>query len=525
MSDLEALVRDLLKPRAYHHRPPGVELIETHISLVFLAGDYVYKIKKPVDLGFLDFTTLEKRRFYCQREVELNRRLCGDIYLGVVPITREDEGFRAEGNGRVAEYAVKMRRLPQERMMDELLRRGQVSMAMMEQVARRLAAFHAQTETNSFIAKYGLPSSVRKNTEENFDQTQRYIGVTISLEQFWDIRRYTNAFLEIQTPLFHRRIAEGRIRDCHGDVHSEHVCFTDGICIYDCIEFNDRFRYGDVAAEVAFLAMDLDYAGHPELARAFVEGYVAASGDEELPQLLSFYRCYRAYVRGKVESFKLDGPHVLLEEREQVINESQHHFALAHSYVDPGLRPNLFITAGLIGTGKTTVASLLARRIGAQVISSDAVRKELAQISAQEHRYEAYESGIYSAQFSRRTYEEIFRRAAALLEEGHSVIIDASFRKIVERQQALKLAATARANLLVLECVAPDEIVKEWLRQRQQEGTAISDGRLDIFDDLKRGTEPVTEVPPNQHLVVDTSGSLEDAIRQILAVALPHWVH
>ncbi|GAG12943.1 unnamed protein product, partial [marine sediment metagenome] len=268
-------------------------------SFVFLTDDYVYKVKKSVNLGYLDYTTLDRRHFYCQREVELNRRLCPDTYLRVVPITQDKSNISIEGPGEVIEYAVKMRRLPQQAMMDGLLANNQVSSQMVASVAQKLAEFHQQAETNANISAFGNLDAITKNTAENFNQTEKYIGTTISQEKYQHIKNYTDSFIEKNTPLFHKRITDGRIRDCHGDLHAAHICFTNGICIYDCIEFNDRFRYCDVAAEVAFLAMDLDHYERADLSQSFVNAYVAQSRDEELLRLLNFYKCYFAYVRGK----------------------------------------------------------------------------------------------------------------------------------------------------------------------------------------------------------------------------------
>jgi len=334
MPVLPPLVQALLDPKIYPHAPQKIELMQTQMSFIFLTGDYVYKVKKPVDLGYLDYTTLEKRRFLCQQELKLNRRLCPDIYLEVVPIVQHQDKILLGGHGEVIEYAVKMRQLPSQRMMDVLLSNNQVSEGMVQQVAQKLADFHQRAETNEEISSYGSLSTILTNTEENFTQTEKYIGISISLKQYQGVKAYTNTFAEQNTPLFEKRIREGKIRDCHGDLHSAHICFMNDICIYDCIEFNDRFRYCDVASEIAFLAMDLDYHRHPSLSKHFIDAYVEASQDKELLKLLDFYKCYRAYVRGKVESFKLDDPLIPEEERARALAMAKRYFQLAESYVD-----------------------------------------------------------------------------------------------------------------------------------------------------------------------------------------------
>jgi len=340
VSVLPSTVKALLEPRAYPHKPQKIGLVQTQMSFILLTGEYVYKIKKPVNLGYLDYTTLEKRHFFCQQELELNRRLCPDAYLAVVPITMSLRGakrrsnlLRIEGQGKAIEYAVKMKQLPQDRMMDVLLPRGQVTPEMVARVAEKLVGFHQRAETNQKIAAFGGLDVIRHNCDENFAQTEKYIGTSITAEEYQHIKNYTNNFVDSNAGLFDKRVREGKIRDCHGDLHAAHVCFTGDICIYDCIEFNDRFRYSDVASEVAFLAMDLDRYQQAGLSRHLVNTYVGLSHDEGLLKLLDFYKCYRAYVRGKVESFKLDDPYIPEEEKAKLLTVAQSYFQLAESYV------------------------------------------------------------------------------------------------------------------------------------------------------------------------------------------------
>jgi len=510
---LPEMVRALLKPEAYPQAPGKIELVQTQMSFVFLTDDYVYKVKKAVNLGYLDYTTKEKRHFYCQQEVELNRRLCPDIYLGVVPITRDRGAISVEGRGEVIEYAVKMRRLPQEAMMDVLLAKNQVSPEMLTRLAQKLVAFHRKAETNASISAFGEIKAVRKNTDENFDQTKKYIGKTISKDEYQHIKDYTDSFIEENASLFRKRIKEGRIRDCHGDLHAAHICFSNDICIYDCIEFNDRFRYCDVASEVAFLAMDLDHSGRADLSRIFVDAYVAMSRDKELLTLLNYYKCYLAYVRGKVESFKLDDPYIAPAEKGQTRGVAISYFDLANSYIRS--RPVLFITAGLVGTGKTTLAQALAKRLGVVVISSDVTRKQLAGIPITEHRFEEFHSGIYSPEFSRKTYDKMFSEAGDILNDGDSVILDASFIKAEERLKAKRLAEEMGADFFIIECTLDEESIKQRLARRRERETT-SDGRWEIYQPQKRAFEPVIEASPAKHAIIDTSKPVEENIRQIL---------
>jgi aminoglycoside phosphotransferase family enzyme len=333
MAELPELIQSLLNPKAYPDRTPRVELVQTQISYVFLAGEYVYKVKKPVDMGFLDYTTLEKRLHFCTKEVELNRRLCRDTYLGVVPITKEKD-YVMGGKGEALEYAVKMRRLPQNAMMDVLLKQNKVTPPMVEKVAQILVDFHQKAATSEEITRLGGIEAVIKNTSENFEQTEKYFGVIIEPETYQRIKSYNEGFIKNNRSLFLKRMAEGKVRDCHGDLHAAHVCFNKGVCIYDCIEFIDRLRYTDVAADIAFLAMDLDHYGRQDLSGIFINAYINKSGDKEILKLLNFYKCYRAYVRGKIGCLQYDDKYISDAEKEKIAATANSYFTLAASYIE-----------------------------------------------------------------------------------------------------------------------------------------------------------------------------------------------
>jgi aminoglycoside phosphotransferase family enzyme/predicted kinase len=508
MSKLPALVEVLLKPETYAHHPQKVELVQTQMSFIFLTGDYVYKVKKPVDLGYLDYTTLEKRRFFCRQEIELNRRLCPDVYLEVVPVVSHRGEIRLGGEGEAIEYAVKMKQLPADRMMDKLLTQDLVTEEMVDGVADKLAAFHTKALTSPEISKYGNLEAIRINTDENFSQTEKYIDVTIPPHKYNRIEAYTEDFLESNESLFVKRVKDGRIKDCHGDLHAAHVCISNGICIYDCIEFNDRFRYGDVASEVAFLAMDLDRFQRADLSHAFVNAYVRLSQDDELLKLLNFYKCYRACVRGKVSSFMFDDPYI--PDKESTMTTARNYFDLAYRYTRE--KPLLLIMAGLVGTGKTTVAEALSRSLGLSVISSDIVRKRLAGIPSTERRFEPFSGGIYSEKFSRKTYDEIFALARELLSKGQSVILDASFKKRQDRLQAKKLADEAKADFSVIECILDENTVKKRLERRIKEGS-VSDGRWEIYGQQKQDFDEITEFPQEDHVILDTSQPMSNIVK------------
>jgi len=509
---LPLVAEGLLNPAAYPEVTLSIELIQTRMSFVFLTDNHVYKIKKEVNLGYLDYTALEKRRFFCYKEVALNRRLSPEVYLGVVSISGDNGRVVVEGEGEPLEYAVKMQRLPQDRMMDILLPQHKVSYGMIASLADKLVGFHNRAETNKTISSVGGLDVIKQNTRENFTQTEKYIARTISAERYDGIRAYTSDFITNKASLFRDRVKKGRIRDCHGDLRAAHVCFTDGISIYDCIEFDDTFRYVDVASEVAFLAMDFDHLGQAELSRHFVNTYVEVSQDNRLREILKFYKCYRAYSRGRAESFRLDDPGTDPDEKEQITREARGYFDLAWFYTRS--KPVLFITTGLVGTGKSTLAHALAGRLGLVVIASDVTRKQLAGIPLTDHRYEEVGTGIYSPEFTHKTYEEMFRRAEECLRKGDSVILDASFKKAGERMRAKNLAEQTGADFLIIECILEEDIIRQRLARRQ-ERRSISDAREGLLEPQKDVFEAVDDVPDDQHVVVDTSKPVDRVLEEV----------
>jgi aminoglycoside phosphotransferase family enzyme len=330
--DIPFLQKSLLNPEIYPDHPRTIKFIETHISLIFLTGSHVYKVKKPVDFGFLDFTTLGKRKYFCEQEVKLNRRLSPDLYLGVTRITEEGDRILLDGKGESVEYAVKMKQIPEEFLLDKLLEKKQVTPKMIEAVSEKLVKFYFAAETNDLIKGFAKPERVKQDTDENFEQTEKYIDIAIPGEVYEEVKHRTNDFLRTKEKMFYQRIASDRIRDCHGDLRLEHIFWGDEISIFDCIEFNERFRYTDVSADIAFLAMDLDYHGRQDLSEHLIRAFIGESGDQELIEVLDFYKCYRAYVRGKVESFRLDDLHIPEGEKKEAQKRAQKYFSLAHRY-------------------------------------------------------------------------------------------------------------------------------------------------------------------------------------------------
>ncbi len=330
------MIDDLMHPSAYPEDPGNITLAQTHISNVFIGDEFVYKIKKPVNFGFLDFSTLEKRNYYCNQEVELNSRFSKDVYLGVFPVTFDGAKYAINGEGEVVDYAVKMRRLSDEDLLKTRFRKGIVTSEDIKRIGEAIADFHKKSTRSKEIDEFGKLDTVKFNTDENFQQTAEFVGDSISQEQYHELKNWTDNFYKEHKELFAQRIKDGKIRDCHGDLHMEHICLTDPIIIFDCIEFNERFRYSDVVSDIAFLLMDLEFNGGEKLSEQLCKVYLTRVGerdDDLIHHLINFYKVYRAYVRGKITSFILKDTAVPDDKKNEARNTAQKYFALAHSYI------------------------------------------------------------------------------------------------------------------------------------------------------------------------------------------------
>jgi aminoglycoside phosphotransferase family enzyme len=331
---MSSMIDDLLNPAHLPDQTKQVSLVQTHISMVLIADRFVYKIKKPVDFGFLDFTTLDKRYYYCRQEVKLNRRLSRGLYLGVLPILCDETHYwMGKGEGRVVEYAVKMKRLPEHMLMKSVYLRGELSETHLKRIAEALARFHRTARNSPEIDTFGYPETFKVNTDENFEQTEKYIGITIRKGEFDELREWTSSCYTSMRRSFIERVEEKRIRDCHGDLHMEHICLTENLPIFDCIEFNDRFRYTDILNDIAFLLMDLEYHGGKRHSTMLWDFYREQAAEREVEPILAFYKVYRAYVRGKVTSFQLDDERIEPDKKKAAIRTARRYFQLATSYI------------------------------------------------------------------------------------------------------------------------------------------------------------------------------------------------
>ncbi|TAM72159.1 bifunctional aminoglycoside phosphotransferase/ATP-binding protein [Mycobacterium sp.] len=512
------IVADLLRPDAYDPPADDVRLHETHSSWVLLAGPYAYKLKKPVNLGFLDFTSIERRRADCDEELRLNRRFSPQMYLGVVEVTEQDGHYRIGGEPGSGEPAVWMRRLPEDGMLPAKLARGDVDMHLARRIGRTLARLHGRAETGPDIDAYGSPASVIANWRENFEQMAPFVGRTIANDVNEDIRTYVDRFLRTQAPLLERRVAHGHVRDGHGDLHAASICIDDGqILLFDSLQFAPRYRCADLASEVAFLAMDLEYHGRADLAWGFVDSYVRASGDDGLLRLLDFYICYRAYVRGKVRSLRLEQTEQGSgAEGHELIAESRAYFDLAWAHAGGLPRPPMVITIGLPASGKTTLARALAGRLGLVHLSSDVARKRMAGMEPTQRGSDEFGSGLYDPAMTRSTYAALRRDAARWLRRGRGVVVDATFSNPGERAHMRQLAHRLGADLRVVLCDADDATLIARLERRATEKGIVSDARIELWPELRAAFTPPDELP--SVLRVDATRRMEETIEQALAL-------
>jgi hypothetical protein len=489
-----------------------IEMKQTHISVLLLSRSYVIKLKKPVDFGFLDYTTLNKRLKACEDEIRLNRRLCPDTYIGLGGVIDLDGQIRFSGRtGKIVDYCVWMKRLPEDRMLDRMIANNTVTEAIIDRVAARLSEFHRTALRGPEVAKWGSLEEIRHNWEENFTQTEAFAGRTISDSAFQAIRSWALEEIEAKADLFIRRVREGRIVDGHGDVRCESVCVKDDvICIYDCIEFNDRFRCDDVASEAAFLAMDLDARGRPDLGYFFTEAYQRRTGDRDFFKLLPFYRCYRAFVRGKVLSFRLNEAEFSEEERRSAAARAGNFFDLARRYASRLKKPTVIAVGGLSGTGKTAVARAIAGELGLRVISADAVRHSLF---GEAKRPASYGEGAYTAEANRLTYQTMIERGRELLGEDRGVVLDATFLRKDDRLMAERMATDAGAEWRLIECRLAPELVKKRIEERAAREEGLSDANWGIYLRQREEGRVLCEESDTRCLALDTGGNLTATAR------------
>lgn len=484
------LIAALTHPDAYRHPVSNVELIETHISWVLLAGDYAYKIKKPVVLPFLDFGTLAARRAICEDEVRLNRRLAPHVYLGVVPITGSVETPIVEGSGTVLEYAVKMRRFEQDALFDHMLARGALSPQLIDRLAERIAAFHAEAPATPG-PDFGTPDKVLQPALDNFSEMLPHADSErrAMLDALSDWTRQTFTRLE---PVFAARHRDGYVRECHGDLHLRNIALIDGNPVpFDCIEFSAGFRWIDVIDEAAFLVMDLMDRGRPDLGYRFLDGYLAATGDYAGVAVLRFYLVYRALVRAKIHDLRARQSHADPREAARLQAAADHYLTLANDIAHTD-RPALILMHGFSGAGKSRVATTLTEALGAVRLRSDVERKRLFGLDAGARSHSGVDAGIYHREAGAKTYARLSELAQTILTAGYPAIVDAAFLARSQREPMRELADRLGAPLRIVHCSADSDTLRERVRARAERGDDASEATLEVLERQMTSHEPFT---------------------------------
>ncbi len=497
----------------YPHETEGsIRLIQTHSAYVLLTGPFAYKIKKAVKLPFLDFSTIELRRHFCHEEIRLNRNFGSTLYEKVVTIVERDDGFALEEGMKptaAVEYAVRMRQFEQSDLLLERLRAGRMDIALAVELARKVAAIHATAQTSGEIANLGGVESVRAVVEENFESVRPYLGRTESTGRFERGRDSILGFLRDHADLFESRRRDGFVRECHGDLHLNNICIVDGqIEFFDCLDFSAAFRNIDVMYELAFLVMDLEYYGAAGLANVLMNTYIEETGDYEGAVLLPIYMHMRAYVRGKVASLALDEPEIPAEQRHKLMQSAEAHFVFADRILERP-RPRLVVMCGVSGSGKSFVASEIARAIGAIHVRTDAVRKQLRSVPLRRRSSE-----IYDDETTRETYARLYEHARRLLQFGLAVVLDGTYAKGSQRSAAARIARELGAPFNIVQCTASKQALTHRIASRNED---VSDATPGLLDEQLQHFEPLSpdELPHSRTINSADAAALQRLISEL----------
>jgi aminoglycoside phosphotransferase family enzyme/predicted kinase len=511
------LIRSLLSPAAYPHPTDNIRLIETHVSWLILTGDFVYKIKKPADLGFLDYSTLEKRKFFCEEELRLNLRFAPDLYLEVVGITGTEDEPSIGGDGPVIEYAVKMKQFPQPAQLDRLLDNDLLTRADMESAAAWVGRFHAGSAAAGQDTKYGTPEQVWLPVLENFNQILPRIDDPPTRARLDTLLRWSEDEFTRLKPIFEQRRKDGFIRECHGDLHLSNLIKTDqGVAAFDCIEFDPMLRWIDVISEIAFLVMDLEVRDRSDLAFAFTNRYLEITGDYAGMPLMQFHLVYKSMVRAKVAAIRLADDSLNIQDRKAQLIRFEHHVGYAESATQRPT-PKLIICHGLSGSGKTFVSDRLLAPLSAIRVRSDIERKRLHGLAAGQSSGSDVASGIYSAEAGLRTYERLAKLTRPVVDAGYTVIVDAAFLKKDQRQQFETLADDSQVPFVILNCMAERDTLRRRIIKRDADNDDASEANLAVLKHQLSDYTGLDKTELASAIVVDTGRAvaIDALVREI----------
>ncbi len=522
---LPELIQQMLTPEFYPHpvKMP-IELMQTHASYVLLTGDFAYKLKKPVNFGFLDYSTLEQRHHFCQEELRLNQRAAKELYLEVIAISKSGNNYHLGSDGEIVDYAVKMVQFPQESLLSQMFELGTISDPDIVEMGRVVAEFHCRVRTDEYISSFGKIDRLKISIDDNYLQTEKYIGRAQTQQQFTATKAYTDRFLIEHEQLFLDRINGGFVRECHGDLHLRNICrclvshnpggslpaasrWHDKILLFDCIEFNEPFRFVDTMYDVAFAVMDLEFRGRKDLANLFLNTYIEQTGDWEGVRVLPLYLCRQAYVRAKVTSFLLDDSGIPESERAAAATTAAAYYRQAWEYTHTQ-QGKLILLSGLSGSGKSTLGKQIARAIGAIQIRSDAVRKHLGKVPL----LSKGDDSLYTPEMTARTYRRVLELGAKLAQSGFSVILDAKYDRRYLRSAAIDLAANLGIPLRIIHCTAPENVLRDRLAQRQGD---IADATVDLLASQQAAWEDFDARELPDVTTIDTTENFEANLQRI----------
>ena len=509
---LPELIQQMLTPEFYPHSVTmPIQLMQTHASYVLLTGEFVYKLKKPVNFGFLDYSTVDKRQHFCTEEIRLNQRGARELYLEVVSIAKQGNKYQFGNDGEIVDYAVKMVQFPQSALLSNMFEAGTMTSEQIEEMGTVVARFHAEARTDEYISSFGTVAKIRQSIDDNYRQTGKYIGRAQTQAQFTETKAYTDRFLLEYSQLFLDRIAGGFIRECHGDLHLRNICrWHDKTLLFDCIEFNEPFRFVDTMYDIAFAVMDLEARGGKDFANRFLNTYAEQTGDWEGLQVLPMYLSRQAYVRAKVTSFLLDDPTVASEDRAAAAKTAGDYYHQAWEYTRTASVGRLIMLSGLSGAGKSTLGKRIALAVGGVQLRSDAVRKHLGGIEL----LSKGDDSLYTPAMTAKTYQRVLELASKLTAQGFTVILDAKYDRQALRAAVVDLAADRGIPLQIVHCTAPADVLRDRLTQRTGD---IADATVDLLASQQATWEEFTPAERQYVITVDTTQDLASFLGQIQA--------